>query len=70
MTWQPGVWEILEWDMGPTKEQPRLAKKQENISITTDKFKKKLQIVKNWIAPRQDGLQGYWIKHFHNEMKE
>ena len=39
--------------------------KQENITITTDKLKKKkIQRVKNWKAPGPDGLQGYWIKTF------
>ena len=37
--------------------------KQENITITTDKLKKKkIQRVKNWKAPGPDRLQGYWIK--------
>ena len=46
------------------EKQLRGAAKQENITITTDKFKKQLQQVKNWKAPGPNGLQEYWIKTF------
>ena len=59
-TWLPKV-----------REQMSNVKQQEEMSITTEDVKKRIQRLSNWKAPGPDGVQGYWFKAFpsmHNSI--
>ena len=62
--YQPVIHNGEEKWLKKVERQLRGTVKQRNIAINSDKLKKQLRRVKNWKAPRPDGLQGYWVNTF------
>ena len=53
-----------EWIVN-TKKQMNV-RQQEDMKITKEKVKKRINKIPNWKAPGPDGVQGYWMKGFEN----